>query len=102
MVRESKMPWKLLLFILMMVLFVVFTGFNLENKATINFGFAAIEDVPVFISLFFAFLLGILFSLPVFLFQRSKLIKKYKAADQDNQDIQNKQKSTGNEYSDAQ
>ena len=71
------MPWKLIFFITVMVIFVVFAGFNLENKTTISFGFASISDVPIFISLFFAFLLGILASIPIIFIQRRKIKKKY-------------------------
>lgn len=71
------MPWKLVLFLILMVFFVVFAGFNLENKTSISFGFTVINDVPIFISLFFAFVLGVIVSVPVFLVQNKKRRKKY-------------------------
>jgi uncharacterized integral membrane protein len=72
------MPWKLIAFILIIGLVVVFIGFNIENKSDISFGFAVIEDVPIFISLFTAFLLGAIVALPFTISKNRKSKSKLK------------------------
>lgn len=58
------MPFKLILFILCMIIAAAFTGFNLENVCDINFGFVRFEKVPVFLTILFSFLAGVLVTLP--------------------------------------
>ena len=58
------MPWRLIQFIVIFVIFLIFAMFNLENKCNINFGFANLNEVPVFLTAFTAFILGILCALP--------------------------------------
>ncbi len=57
-------PWKLILFLILLLIFVLFAGFNIKNVSDINLGFTTIEDVPIFISLFIAFLIGSFIVLP--------------------------------------
>jgi len=64
------MPWKLILFVICMVLVLVFAGLNMGNVSDISFGFKVFTDVPVFLSLLFAFILGIIFSLPFIIVAR--------------------------------
>ena len=52
------MPWKLIGFFILLTLIVVFAGFNLSNVSDISFGIVTLHDVPVFLSLSAAFLLG--------------------------------------------
>ena len=59
------MPWRLIGFVLVLAIVVAFIGLNLGNTATISFGFASIESVPVFLSLGVAFVLGALAAIPV-------------------------------------
>lgn len=73
------MPWKLILFILIMTIFVVFSGFNLSNTSGISFGFFSVQNVPVFISIFFSFLLGMLAVTPILIKQRRELKKMKKS-----------------------
>ncbi len=65
------MPWKLIVFLLTLTLIVCFIGFNLDHQSDISFGFYSFEEVPIFVSLFSAFLLGCLIMLP-FTFRRGK------------------------------
>lgn len=58
------MPFKLILFILCMIIAAAFTGFNLGNVCDINFGFVRFEKVPVFLTILFSFLAGVLVTLP--------------------------------------
>jgi hypothetical protein len=43
----------------------VFIGFNLENRCDISFGFTKLSDVPVFLTAFASFVLGLLASVPI-------------------------------------
>jgi uncharacterized integral membrane protein len=60
------MPWRLIIFILIFALFLVFITFNLENKCDIYFWFhgKGLIDVPVFLTIFVSFSLGLLCALP--------------------------------------
>jgi uncharacterized integral membrane protein len=64
------MPWRLIVFLIVLALVVAFAGFNIQNTASISFGFYTLEAVPVFLSLFAAFFLGILVMLPFTLGKR--------------------------------
>ena len=67
------MPWRLIQFIVLFAVFLVFIMCNLGNKCNISFGFAAIKDVPVFLTVFLSFMTGILCTLPfVFGFKSRK------------------------------
>jgi uncharacterized integral membrane protein len=57
--------WKLIGLALILVVFLGFIGLNLENRCAISFGFwETPEEVPVFLPVFAAFVLGILCSIP--------------------------------------
>jgi uncharacterized integral membrane protein len=66
------MPWRLIQFIIIFGIFLVFAALNLVNKSDINFGFTSIKDVPVYLSAFSAFIFGMLCSLPFIFRIRSK------------------------------
>jgi uncharacterized integral membrane protein len=65
------MPWKLIVFLLIIGLVLAFVGFNAANTSDISFGFYRFEDVPIFVSLFAAFFLGVLVTLPFTVRRRS-------------------------------
>ncbi|MFP4510639.1 MAG: hypothetical protein ACLFNQ_10965 [Spirochaetaceae bacterium] len=67
------MPWKFLLFLVGLALVIVFAGLNISNSTDISFGFHTFEDVPVFMGLGSAYLLGALTILP---FTLTKALKK--------------------------
>ena len=71
--------WRLIAFIFVCILFLVFIVFNLENKSDISFGFKTFEDIPVFLTAFSTFVLGMLFAAP---FALSLGKKRGKAAHQ--------------------
>lgn len=58
------MPWRLILFLVVLTIFALFAGFNVNNAADISVGFHTFKGVPVFISIFFSFLIGALVVLP--------------------------------------
>ena len=66
------MPWRLIIFIVVFAIFLVFITFNLENKCDISFGFASIKEVPVFVTVFTSFALGLLCALPLVMHVKKK------------------------------
>jgi uncharacterized integral membrane protein len=58
------MPKKLILFIVIFAVVLLFVAFNLTNKCDISFGFTKIKDAPVFLTVFVSFFLGMLCALP--------------------------------------
>jgi len=54
------MPWKLLAFIAVMALVLVFVGFNLDNRCDLSIVFFTFSAVPVVITILSAYLLGLL------------------------------------------
>jgi uncharacterized integral membrane protein len=66
------MPWRLLGFILLALVFLAFIGFNLENRCDISFGFYTFYQVPVFLTAFFTLVLGMVLALPLVISLRSK------------------------------
>ena len=59
------MPWRLIFVIVIFAVFLAFVTFNLDNKCDVNFGVAKVTDVPVFLSIFISFILGLFFALPI-------------------------------------
>ena len=72
------MPWKLVGFIICLVLGTCFAGYNLGNNCNISFGFHTFENVPIFYSLIVAFACGVVVTLP-FTVIRKKSTKEKKA-----------------------
>ena len=60
--------WRLLAFILACLFFLGFIVFNLENKSNVSFGFWTFSEIPVFLTAFSSFVLGMLFAVPFVLF----------------------------------
>jgi len=65
------MPWRLILFLLVLTIVVLFAGFNITNVADISFGIWTLHQVPIFLSLFIAFLVGCFVMLPFAVRRRS-------------------------------
>ena len=66
------MPWRLIGFIIIFGLFLVFIACNLGNKCDISFGFRVFKDVPVFLTAFASFILGMFCALPFIFSVRAK------------------------------
>ena len=64
------MPWRLIVFLISLLVLLVFAGFNMNNASDISFGFYELENVPIFVSLLFSFILGVLFAIPFAFFGR--------------------------------
>ena len=102
------MPWKMILVIAVIFVVAVFAGFNL-NQTTISVGFYVFENVPVFLALIIAFILGALVMLPFTLKmkvskkQEEKILKK-KAKEEEKlekEDKKAKKKSRKNDKSES-
>jgi hypothetical protein len=50
--------------------------FNLENKCDISFGFTMLEEVPVFITIFVSFVLGVFCAIPLVWHIKKKRMEK--------------------------
>ena len=61
---RSGVPWKMVFFLAILAIVVFFAGFNITNVSDISFGFYTVIDVPIFISLFIAFIAGALVMIP--------------------------------------
>ncbi|MFP4644362.1 MAG: hypothetical protein ACLFM0_08395 [Spirochaetales bacterium] len=76
------MPWKFLVFLVFLAIVILFAGINVANSTDINLGFYQFEDVPIFVGLGSAYMLGALSILPFALTKafskRRKLSSKYK------------------------
>ncbi|MDR1948503.1 MAG: hypothetical protein LBQ38_03855 [Spirochaetaceae bacterium] len=70
------MPWRLIGFVILFAIFLIFIGFNLGNSCDINFVFITVPQVPVYLTAFTSFVLGILWAIPFFASIRRKKAKK--------------------------
>ncbi len=66
------MPWRLISFIVCLILITIFAGFNLDNKCNISFGFTVLPNIPIFLSLMASFLIGVVVMLPFTFGKRRK------------------------------
>jgi uncharacterized integral membrane protein len=69
------MPWKLIGFIILLILIVVFSGLNVQ-RVEINFGLTSLVDVPLFVLLMGAFIFGTMVTIPFVLVSQKKRYKK--------------------------
>jgi uncharacterized integral membrane protein len=58
------MPWRLIGLIVILAVLLAFIGFNLSNTCAVSFGFTRIDNVPVYLTVFVSFVLGMLMSVP--------------------------------------
>jgi uncharacterized integral membrane protein len=72
------MPWKLIGFIVFFGILLAFIGLNLNNSCDISFGFTTIPAVPIYLTVFSAFVLGLLCTVPLIV---SLMFKKPKSRD---------------------
>jgi len=75
------MPRKLIEFIIIFAVFLLFVIFNLGNKCDINLGFTRINEVPVFLTVLISFFAGMLCTIPALLRLSRKSGKKSKIPD---------------------
>jgi len=65
------MPWRLIIFLFLITLFIFFAGFN-THIVTVNLGIITLSNIPMFLALFIAFLTGALVALPFSIFSMAK------------------------------
>lgn len=82
--ERSGVPWKMIFFLIILAFVVFFAGFNITNVSDISFGFYTIKDVPIFISLFIAFIIGALIMIPFI--AKSSTTKKRQIKDTNSQE----------------
>jgi uncharacterized integral membrane protein len=74
------MPWRLIGFIVLFAVFLVFIAFNLGNSCDLSVGFYTFSGVPVYLTVFASFILGLFCAVPfVFSFtlkKKNKALKK--------------------------
>lgn len=66
------MPWKLITFIAVMALVLLFVGFNLDNRCDISILFLSFHSVPVVITILSAYILGLVSALFLAIGRRSR------------------------------
>jgi len=59
------MPWKFISALIILILFVIFIGLNLEHKTNISLGFYSFDNVPAFLIVIVSFLIGAIVTLPI-------------------------------------
>ena len=70
---------RLVCFILIFALFLIFIGLNLGNGCDVNFGFYVFTDAPVYITALVSFCLGMLCTIPILAFKGKKPPKEKRA-----------------------
>ena len=70
------MPWRMLLFLMVLALVVVLFAANMEHRSSFSFIFGRLEQVPVFMALLVAFITGALTMLPFTIGSRRQLRTK--------------------------
>ena len=68
--------WRLIAFIIIFAVFLAFIVFNLDNKCDVSVGIKNFEGIPVFLTAFSSFVLGMIFAVPFVLSFGRKLKKK--------------------------
>jgi uncharacterized integral membrane protein len=94
------MPWRLIIFILIFAVFLAFITFNLENKCNVYFWFGGkgLIDIPVFLTIFVSFSMGLLCALP-FVVRRRKAEKGHAVMEKKPEKIQAKKPDNNNNTS---
>ena len=66
------MSWTLIYFLFVVLIFGLFSIFNMNNTCTISFFFYEFKDIPVYTAAVFSFIAGSILSLPFFIKKKSK------------------------------
>ena len=73
------MPWRLISIIIICGVLLGFIGLNLTNTCDLSLGFKVFTGVPVYLTVFISFILGMISSLPFFILgSLKKILKKEK------------------------
>ena len=82
---------RLIVFILIFAVFLVFIVLNLDNKCDLSLGFVVLKEIPVFLSSLSSFILGMLITIPLMLFRRKKKQKPLPAPSAQSEKIEKKE-----------
>lgn len=97
------MPGRLIVFILILFAIVSFIGFNIENSSDIRIWFGekgVLSDVPIFVSFFVMYLIGVISVVPFMVKWRMKkaskdhLAHKNEKSENDDAEADSKKKKT--------
>lgn len=69
------MNLKLIYFLLIVLFFGLFAGFNMKNSCDVSLIFYTFENVPVYVSNIFSFLIGLILTIPFFFGSKKKKSK---------------------------
>ena len=72
------MPWRMLLFLVVLVLVVVLFAANMEHRSSFSYVFGVLPEVPVFMALLVAFIAGALTMLPFTIGPHRRRRRKHK------------------------
>jgi uncharacterized integral membrane protein len=77
------MPWRMLGLIIILAVLLAFIGFNLDNRCDLSLGLISFRGVPIYLTVFASFVLGMLCSLPYIILKYiKKREKKVRGKDQ--------------------
>lgn len=86
------MPFKLIAFLIVMLIAIFFIGFNLDNRCNVSVILHTFEDVPIVLSLLAAYVLGSFSVIPFLLGRRRKRINTEKKDEKKKDQKQKEQK----------
>ena len=66
------MPWTVVYFLFIVLLFALFSVFNIRNTCNISFLIYEFKDIPVYTAALFSFILGTILALPFFIKRKNK------------------------------
>jgi hypothetical protein len=69
---EELMSWTLMYFLFVVLIFGLFSIFNMNNTCTISFFFYEFKNIPVYTAAVFSFIAGSILSLPFFIKRKNK------------------------------
>lgn len=69
------MNWKLIYFLLIVLFLGLFAGFNMKNSCDVSLIFYTFENIPVYVSNIFSFLIGLILTIPFFFTDKNKKAK---------------------------
>ena len=70
--KRNYMNWKLIYFLFIVLFLGLFAGFNMKNSCDISLIFYTFENVPVYVSNIFSFLIGLILTIPFFFGSKKK------------------------------
>jgi uncharacterized integral membrane protein len=85
------MPWRFIGTIAALVIIMIFVAFNIHNSCDLSVVFTTIPDVPVYLTVFFSYVLGLLSFLPFFVLG---VLKKHPKKEKQSEDSANKTSNT--------